>query len=233
MRRYEKNLRQNTNSSTDYIDGLFRRYARLLVLRVDFSYRNQNRYSITEKEIHEDYPQTKIDREHFFRNMRSNTLFDHLLGYVWKLEYGLNKGFHYHLIFFYDGSKVQQDINRAKMIGEYWQTTITQGRGIYFNCNAKQDQYKYPGIGIVNYYDDKLRVNLIKAATYLTKSDYYASVIVLGEGRTFGKGQIKHKTSNRRGRPRKFVEYSSKHRQHGQLTRETMKESRIAYSSQL
>lgn len=57
--------------------------------------------------------------------MRSNKLFDNRVGYVWKLEYGIDKGFHYHMMI--------QDINIAKMIGEYWAAVITHYRGLYYS----------------------------------------------------------------------------------------------------
>jgi len=48
------------------------------------------------------------------------------------------------------------------------------------------------------------QAQLDRAARYLVKQDYYAAVIVQGEGRVFGKGQAEEKHSSR-GRPRRRV----------------------------
>jgi hypothetical protein len=203
IRDYERVLNKNNRGLAAYIDHLFSQHARMLVLRVDFGYKKQDRPFMSEDEVNAGYRQAKEDREHLFRNMRSNTLFRHLLGYVWKLEYGLRKGFHYHMLLFFDGAKVREDVSIAKMIGEYWQTTVTQGRGGYYNCNAKKSLYQDCGIGMINHYDTVLRDNLKKAAEYLTKADYYAKIIAQDKGRTFGKGEMTTKTDGR-GRPRKY-----------------------------
>jgi len=206
-RNYNRGLNKNYRSLVKYIDALFDKHSRLLVLRVDFA------YSLTQKDLDQShihplskmmehrYLQAKKDREHFFNNMRSNkNIFEHMLGHIWKLEYGRETGFHYHMFFFFDGSKVQQDINRAEMIGEYWNKTITVNRGRYYNCNANKESYKYLGIGMINHNDTELVNNLKKAAEYFTKADYYAKVFVKDKGRTLGKGELEPKS--KKGRPR-------------------------------
>jgi hypothetical protein len=176
------------------------------VLRVDLAYRKDvDTAFLNEEEINEKYWQAKADREHLFRNTRSNSLFNSMVGYCWKLELAPHKGFHYHMIFFYDGSKVQQDTNIARMIGEYWMNVITQGKGLYYNCNADKSKYERCGIGTINHYDTELRENLNLAAQYLAKPDDYlrdnASNIEVD--RTFGRGVMREKIENR-GRPRKI-----------------------------
>ncbi len=201
LKNYKRQVRQNHKSLTDYIDKLFKQYARLLVIRVDVSYAKDDG-SMTEFQMKKRLEEVAADRKHFFANMRSNKLFEDKVGFVCKLEYGLEKGFHYHMFFFYDGSKVREDISLARMIGEYWKNDITKGRGLYFNCNAKKDEYKYPGIGMINHYEIELLANLKMAASYLTKTDYYAKVATKkGNMRTFFKGAVKAKTGNQ-GRPR-------------------------------
>jgi hypothetical protein len=136
--------------------------------------------------------------------MENNRLGKHMLGYAWKLEYGPDKGWHYHLLFIFDGSNVREDQTLAMFIGDYWKNVITQCRGSYYNCNAFKDSYKTLGIGMINYHDLELRQGLYQAAKYLTKPDYYARAIVLGNDRTFArKATLKPKDGNI-GRPRSF-----------------------------
>ena len=197
-------ITKNYQSMTSYIDNLFSRYARLLVVRIDLAYRKDvDVRFMNEAEIHQKYLQAVEDREHLFRNMRSNRLFNHMIGYIWRLEYGNEKGFHYHFIFFYDGSAVQQDITISRLIGEYWVNVITQGRGLYYNCNAHKEEYKYCGIGMINWNNFELIANLKLAAQYLAKPDEYISAFMtdIDIGRTFGRGTLKERIETR-GRPR-------------------------------
>ena len=197
---------KNYQSMCQYINNLFSRYARLLVIRLDLGYRKDVdiRY-MTENEVYAAYWQAKTDKEHLFNNTRTNQIFDNMVGYIWRLEYGIDKGFHYHCIFFFDGSKVQQDINIADMIGMYWQNVITQGRGLYHNCNRHKKKYGKCGIGMINYYDEVLINNLKLAAQYLVKPDEHLSAFMnaMNIGRTFGRGIIQEKTETR-GRPRQL-----------------------------
>jgi hypothetical protein len=198
-------ITQNNGSIDDYIDNLFSRYSRLLVLRVDLDYKKDVdvRFMNT-NEVYESYWQAKEDREHLFRNMRSNSLFDDMVGHIWKLEYGKKAGFHTHMVFFYDGSQVQQDVTIGRMIGEYWVNNITQGRGRAYNCNAKKEKYDRCGIGMINHYDIQL-IKYLKeeAASYLAKPDEYISAFMkdMKIGRSFGRGIWKERTETR-GRPR-------------------------------
>lgn len=196
---------QNLRSLRRYIGRLFNRYARLLVLRIDLGYAKSPRNQMSESQALEEYHLAKSHRERLYANSRNNAIFDHLVGHVWKLEYGLDKGFHYHVMLFFDGSKVREDINLAKRIGDYWSKVVTNGEGVYWNCNANKDGYRNCGIGMINHFDHDRRNDLIEyAGCYLVKSDLFSRVIVRGNkrtGRTFGTGLVKDKDDNR-GRPR-------------------------------
>ncbi len=197
-------ITKNYQSMTSYIDNLFLRHSRLLVVRIDLAYRkNIDVRFMNTNEVYEAYWQATEDREHLFRNMRSNRLFNHMVGYIWRLEYGNEKGFHYHFIFFYDGSAVQQDITIARMIGQYWENNITQYRGLAYNCNAHKEKYERCGIGMIDWKNFELIANLKLAAQYLAKPDEYISTFMtdIDIGRTFGRGTIKERTETR-GRPR-------------------------------
>lgn len=203
IKNHNRSSKINGESLEKYIKAIYEIHARVLVLRIDLGYRQE--YSPrTGHENAVKYPEAKNDREHFFNNMRSNELFDHMVGYAWKLEYGFHKGFHFHMLFFFDGSKVRGDIVKAKMIGEYWKKIITKGKGLYYNCNANKEKYGEDcGIGMIKYNDTELMENLItKTSVYLTKADYYARIIDPDIDRTFGKGEMPAPKTSNRGRPR-------------------------------
>lgn len=180
---------KNRKGLFSYINSLFDCYARLLVIRIDFSYQIGNTIK-TEEDRYLKYLEAKTDREHLFNNMANNSLFEQLVGFVWKLEYGLDKGFHYHMLFFFDGSRVREDQTIATLIGEYWANNITQGRGLYYNCNANKHLYHNLGIGMINYYDSALRAGLNQAAAYLIKTDHYAKTLIPNNARAFGRGEM-------------------------------------------
>lgn len=199
VRDREELSKRNLKSGCDFIDSLFDphrgHHARLLVLRLDFGYREEISREIT-------IDQAQHDLKHFLNNTRNNKLFESLLGYIWKLEDGGQRGLHYHLIFFLNGSIVQKDDHYGEQFGKYWSECITKGRGTYFNCNRHPLKYRKLGIGMINHYDqDKLMILKKEVLGYLTKKDQYVKVKVKKE-RTFGRSEMPRESSNRRGRPR-------------------------------
>lgn len=188
---YQRSSNKNYKELTEYVDVLFDYYARLLVLRVDLSYSKGNS-STTQA-------QAARDLKHLLGNARANKMFSAMVGYIWKLEHGAEKGFHYHMMFFFDGSKVREDGTLAKRIGGYWIDVVTKGRGLYYNCNAVKRSYKSCGIGMVDHVDTELREGLRKALIYLTKTDLYMKLQT--EGRGMGKGN-RPGPKDSRGRPR-------------------------------
>lgn len=191
LNNYQRSSNKNYKELTEYVDTLFECHSRLLVLRVDLSYQKQ--YSKTTQ------AEAKRDLKHLFENARSNKLFGEMVGFIWKLEHGSEKGFHYHVMFFFDGSKVREDITLAKRIGQYWTDVVTRGRGLYFNCNAGKLAYKSCGIGMVDHTDAALRKGLRNAVIYLTKTDLFMKLQT--EGRGMGKG-LCPSPKGPRGRPR-------------------------------
>jgi Inovirus Gp2 len=199
IKKYQRQSNDNYKSLVKYINKLFDENIGMMVVRVDFGYkendpytkekqRKQNPYDM-EKERDAKCLQAQADRKHLFNDCRCNKIFKHMLGYAWKLEYGFIKGFHYHMFFFFDRSQVWDAEDKARSIGEYWKTTITKGRGLYHNCNADKGSYKYLGIGMINNDDFNLRKDLEKASLYLTKNDYckVEYIIAKKKVRIFGK----------------------------------------------
>jgi len=220
-----KAISKNKQSLLRYIDSLFEYRSRLLVLRIDFSYQkdaggffdqstDQSTEQSTDKRIDLIFGAKKKDllenwsievreqRNRLIKQLKKKYKKD-LVGYVWKLEYGADKAFHYHMIFFLDESKHHQDIRIAESIGEMWKHEITNGRGIYWNCNAKKKHFEKNGriaTGKIKHDDQELRANLNHMASYLTKPDYFVKLTLSDACRTFGKGGKPKKI--KAGRPR-------------------------------
>lgn len=197
----KKKISNNKNSLLKYINALFNAHSRLLVIRLDLSYKKKPTPYLKKHEFCEQLEKAQEHRHKLIQHLKRKQLKDAFVGYAWKLEYGLEKSFHYHMIFFLDGSKYRKDVEIAKSIGEYWVEQVTEGNGLYWNCNANQDSYRANGIGTVNYYDKDKRKNLEQASLYLIKPDYFVRVFMPNGGKAYDRGQMP-KNIETRGRKR-------------------------------
>jgi len=210
----------------NYINGLFEYRSRLLVIRIDLSYRKgllvtpHNEYGFfkrlsIKRDMNKPFvrPAQKLKflkdwslevrrhREMLIKQLKKQYS-KGFVGYMWKLEYTEIKSFHYHMMFFLDGSEHREDVTIAQNIGELWDNEITQGDGLYWNCNANKAKYRNLGVGPINHNDTVRRDNMLNTAFYLIKKDYLIrSVMFNAKNRAFGKGQIPEKSKS--GRPRK------------------------------
>ncbi|RMV39816.1 hypothetical protein ALP12_101966 [Pseudomonas savastanoi pv. phaseolicola] len=187
----------------DLIDALFDRYSRLLVVRLDLGYRNK--YCAPAGLLNVGYEDAKKHREDLLKYFRLK-MSPAIVGYAWKLEYGLDKTYHYHFLLFFDGAKSHQDIVIAKAVGDHWSNCVTDGKGIYYNCNASKAEYKARGIlgiGMIGHDDLDLRNGLTTAAAYLTKVDLFVRMVISEGGRCFGKSGKPKLKKGLGGRPRR------------------------------
>lgn len=199
-RRFAKAANKRSESLDKYIDALFEEHSRLLVVRVDLSYRHD--FFEKDDEFDEKLALVKFHWAEMQKNLYKGKPVDGLLGFACKLEYGQLKGFHLHLLLFYNGSVRRQDGVLARMVGEHWRDSVTAGAGAYFNCNAVKSKYRHLGIGMINF-DQEEYVNALKrrVASYLTKVDYWVRLSP-AKGRAFFRGNMPKKTVVKRGRPR-------------------------------
>lgn len=194
-RQRERNCRNNFMSGKKHLDAWFEACARLMVNRIDLSYALEHADSITEE-------QSLADLGRFLNNRRGKPkIFADLKSYVIKREWGAEKGFHFHLIFYFDGSREHKDAYKGEEIGEYWKK-ITGGKGEFFNCNDCKNKYKRLGIGMINHFDTEMRNNLLIAMKYLTKKEQFVHATKL-TSRVFRKGEYPAPRTSRAGRPRK------------------------------
>lgn len=224
-----RGYRSNLASLKGYVSDLFDRYSRLLVVRLDLGYRQglslnplmaqyqvavstRPEYGISSQNDQSmlRYPHVTVDqirqhREELLDFIR-NTYRQNFCGYAWKLEYGARKGYHIHLVLFFNGANLCKDVAIGAHIGNYWNRFITAGQGNYYNCNAKQNSYQHPCVGSQSWNCPDMRRGMDYLCAYLMKPDLYAR-LELGPGqRTFGKGGTPLDDSSDRpalGRPRR------------------------------
>jgi len=196
----EEEANYNFRECQKYVNDLFSHYSKLIVIRIDLHYKSN---------IEADFFRFKSDFRKFKNNARHNHSLRELVGYIFKIEYGLKKKLHSHALLFFDGQErdPRKHVNLAKEIGDYWRDVVTQGDGDYFNCNDIESDYRYPALGCIRHFDEK-RNNLPYVLEYLCKKQLqFVKPIFHPDAKTITKGTIKLR-SVKRGRPRlhTFVE---------------------------
>ncbi|WP_124093543.1 YagK/YfjJ domain-containing protein [Burkholderia gladioli] len=201
-----------------YLNALFNAFARVVTTRIDFYYHAASIDPAMEDEVRmqaerahaEDVAaylngndasmpgdglarvgieEVMRDRARLFENMRGKpSLFEHLIGHVWRIEYSLVGGHHLHCTFFFDGSKVQQHEWLAQQICDYWHDAVTKGRGYAHNCN--RNHYPDYVLGPTDYYDHDKRARLLKRLAYLAKDDQLVYAKPTRKCKLFGTGRL-------------------------------------------
>ena len=194
---------QNLFNLHNRIDCLVNDYSKLLVIRIDFGIQKY-----MGMEVHSSFMKEAFTR--LRNNMRNQKLFNHLVSYVAKLEYTPDKSWHYHVIFFFNGQLVQRDCWLSQQIGNYWNTVITRGIGVYYSANLHHEDYRFNGIGMIEHQDTQKINHLKLTAQYLTKIDDNIQGIHLSNDgsrtiRTFFMSEYQPKQKNK-GRPRNTVD---------------------------
>lgn len=198
-----KELKRGFRNGVHYIDGMFERTARLLVIRLDLGYAEKVAPKVTSSRAQQDI-------RRLLGNRRENKLFRAMKGQFIKREYGVKRGIHFHVLLFFDGSIRSNTghIDLATKIGNYWRDVITNGDGWYRNVNANIKEYQRKnicGIGPINAHDVELRYNLthrvlryfFKSAQYIRPRDKAGKIT-----RQFRRGILPPLRPVKMGRPR-------------------------------
>lgn len=192
-----RNSQRMIESTTTYIDDLFDIYSKMQFIRLDLSYTKEHAREASLEEINEDLT-------HLLNNRRTKpSIFKNMVGHIFKKEFTEDKGPHIHSLFIFDGQKVSKDEFIGEQIGKYWKNEITDGKGIYHNCNREKGRYAVCALGMIDHTDETKRTALKeKAIAYLCKEEQSVDPIKQsGNERSFSRGIAPRKTSNA-GRPR-------------------------------
>lgn len=194
-----RNSKRMVESTTTYIDELLENHSKIQVIRLDLSYTKEHAKEASLEKINQDL-------KHLLNNRRTKpSVFEHMIGYICKREFTKDKGPHIHSLFIYDGQKVSKDAYKGEQIGKYWKNEITDGKGIFHNCNREKDKYAECALGMIDHTDDAKRTVLKeKAIAYLCKEEQCIDPIKQsGNERAFTRGISPRKKSNA-GRPRLY-----------------------------
>ena len=182
-------------SNEKYIDALQEKFSKVCVIRNDFGYKKDENNNVN---ITLDEANKHVNR--FLSNRRNNSVFDNNIGYIFKIEEGVDKGIHIHALILFNGNNVQNDKFKGDQLGQYWKK-ITNGKGSYHNCN--RNNYKDNATGMLDYRDIEKRRKLDKAMAYLVKEEQSIETLKENEkDRAIRRGTIPKEKGNG-GRPRK------------------------------
>ncbi|WP_295521658.1 inovirus-type Gp2 protein [uncultured Pseudacidovorax sp.] len=203
MRRIEQRRNYHAKKFRTLVTSMFEKYAKICCIRVDLGVSAKNASGVSAEQM-------KKWMKQFKNNWRTNSAFENLVAYAICYECGVQHGVHCHCTFFFDGSKVRHDVFHADRIIQYWETTITKGKGLGFNCNHKKAaRYRRVGIGNIHHSETQKIEDLLFAMSY-----FYKTQTVLVPNPIAGIRTIEHTqaSSLRRGvggRPRKGANNAS------------------------
>lgn len=159
--------KENCQRITTFAQAMQQKYARVLVCRVDLGYLHDYQHLVSMDMV--------IQHLQLLLKQMSYRLglFANMKGYIWAIEQGVHKGYHTHLMVYFDGRCHQQGWYMSDQVGMLWKT-ITGLYGSYFNCHANKQRYIEMGIyGLDMIYRDDMKAcaNAVHVASYLARED--------------------------------------------------------------
>ncbi|EPE4065227.1 rolling circle replication-associated protein [Enterobacter hormaechei] len=138
---------------------LFDCYSKLLMLRVDFAYR-QNSDSFNTADVNQ------LVADITWLTEQSSAL-SGLVGYAWVLEYGEEHRYHVHAAFYLNGQRHRKVWCFWETIQSLWED-ITDGEGYAHRCEPK-GHYRVRGERVVSFSDSRGREGMQYILSYLGK----------------------------------------------------------------
>ncbi|OTG67726.1 hypothetical protein B9T38_16345 [Acinetobacter sp. ANC 4218] len=161
-----KQYREKQTQLSRYINSLFAYSPKLLVIESDLSYLEEWDYNCVDESLKSQrIEQIQNERNKLITKLKQKYKKD-LIGYIWKIDYSLEKNFHYNIILFLKvDSQTENDI--VDFIKQAW-TEITDSKGIHLNKNCHNF-----GSNDSNQIEDKeKRKALLDCALHLVRMDY-------------------------------------------------------------
>lgn len=203
----ERQPKENEGRILSLIDACLGVNHHILALRFDFGYgqfycdpERSGEIAVSYREIR----QHRVALRRFLkRELKDRLPFGACNGmaFAMKLEYGLDKGYHFHIIVILNGDVARADGRITEMICNQWKYQITKGRGGACNCNLRL--YKRKGIGSIKHHQtEKIEILRTEVAPYIAKADFYRDMVIPQGHRTFWASHPPKINANPKGRKR-------------------------------
>lgn len=125
-------IKNKVNTYQKYIHSLFFAVPQLKILRLDLTYGSFPHESVS-------LAKKKEDLSRLLNNLRMNSIFDGLVGYIWQYQKKQFGPSYWHVMLLFDTSDNRQmGINLANEVGHFWESTLGEGR--VKSKNLKNDQ---------------------------------------------------------------------------------------------
>ena len=170
---FHRSERSNAKRARELLAKIRRMYSKVLILRLDLEYLSIYGPGAGFHAHPISFEIARCHRDQFLAYLRTGPFAEHLVGYIWKMEYGFEKGYHTHYVIALNAQKVCRDILIAHMLGMYWKHTITAQAGMFWNCNKNKESYDQCYLGMLTRKEAAKWELLGEKVRYLTKVDHY------------------------------------------------------------
>lgn len=188
-KRLQTRINRNRLQQQKYLDSLLDRYGSLYVVYLDLGYNLHH----PEFPKLKNYDSIRAHFERFMKERRHNPLWkDDLVGFLWKLSDGVERGYHYHLILFYRGECADQHLQDKQHLLNKWIKEVTGGVGAYFEQivpEGQQGDFFIPG-GLVSREEPDGYAKVVGFIHYLNKLDYLIQRVLPKGANVYGRGQM-------------------------------------------
>jgi len=140
-------------------------------------------------------------RERFHRSL-DRQFGKALLGYVWVLEHGRQRGFHIHYLLLLDPRGHEDHCAIVEAVGRKWCALTGGGEDDFFNCHLPAKGYRFRAIGLLRFDDHDAVKGLRFIVVYMTLATLFVKLDI-GNRCAFGKGRFPKAPAPSRGRPKK------------------------------
>jgi hypothetical protein len=169
LRRHRENETRNIRSLERKARSAVERYAKTEVVRIDLGYIKKYQHLVNIADFYDDMKELRAQMS------KREKPFNALIDFGWALEQGVDKGYHCHLVLFFNGHIKQDGWGIAHQVGKEWQK-ITGKLGYFFNCHDPEQIQEYSeldilGIGRIHRNNSTEVEKMVNAIRYLVRPE--------------------------------------------------------------